>query len=232
MKKKKTGTTKKNPAKTLVLYTTAIIILLLALFFINQATTDKAQDLTRVDEQPSIVNQPVIGKEEAKVTLIEFGDYKCPSCKKWSQDIYPLLKAEYIDTGKMKLVFVNTLFHGDESKLGALAGEAIFSQSKDSFWEYNEAMFKAQPTENHDGLWITEKKILDLSQNISPQIDVQKLKEDLSKGTTLPQVEVDNALVEKYGITQTPTIMINGIKISNPFDIETIKSVIDKELGA
>ncbi|QJD82980.1 DsbA family protein [Cohnella herbarum] len=232
-KNKKAGTTgrKKNPGKAMVLYTTALVLLLVALFFINQANKDGTQDLTRVDVQPSIADQPVIGSEDAKVTLIEFGDYKCPSCKKWSQDVYPVLKAEYIDTGKMKLAFVNTLFHGDESELGALAGEAVFSQNKDAFWVFNEAMFNAQPSANHDGLWITEEKIAELATTITPQIDIEKLKNDLSNRTTLPQVQVDNALVEKYRINQTPTLMINGITIANPFDIESIKSVIDKELG-
>ncbi|MFC4306633.1 DsbA family protein [Cohnella boryungensis] len=223
---------KKNPGKALVLYTAVILILLIALFILNRAGTENKQDLTRVAEQPSIVNQPVIGKEDAKVTLIEFGDYKCPSCKKWSQEYYPLLKTQYIDTGKVKLVFINTLFHGNESELGALAGEAIYSQNKDSFWAFNEAMFNAQPAVNHDNLWITEEKILELAEAITPRIDVQKLKEDLSNRETLPQVEIDNSLVTNYSITQTPTIMINGIKIANPFDMESIKSVIDKELGA
>lgn len=220
---------KKNPAKALVLYTTVIIILFLAIFMINRANTEK-QDLTRVDEQPSIVNQPVIGQEDAKVTMIEFGDYKCPSCKKWSEEIYPELKAQYIDTGKMKLAFINTLFHGDESKLGAIAGEAVFLQNKDSYWDFNKAIFNAQPAENHDGLWITDEKVLELAKAISPKIDLQRLKDDLSNKTTLPQVEKDTALVEKYRITQTPTIMINGITIDNPFDIETIRSVLEKEL--
>ena len=142
-----------------------------------------------------------------------------------------MLKTEYIDTGKAKFAFINTLFHGEESELGALAGEAVYLQDQASFWSFNEAMFNAQPVENHDGLWITEDKILELASSVSPPIDVQKLKEDLANRATIQQVEVDNALVDKYRITQTPTLMINGIKIDNPYDMQTIKSVIDKELG-
>jgi protein-disulfide isomerase len=232
--KKQAGTIprKKSPAKALVLYTFALIILLVSLFLINRANSENKQDLTRVDELPSIVNQPVIGQEDAKVTMIEFGDYKCPSCKDWSEYIYPVLKAQYIDTGKMKLVFINTLFHGDESELGAIAGEAVFSQNKDLFWDFNKAMFEAQPTENHDTHWITEEKINELAQAVSPQIDLQKLKDDVANKTTLPMVNLDTDLVDKYSINQTPTLMINGIIMKDPFDIEMIKSVLDKELGA
>ncbi|RED59248.1 protein-disulfide isomerase [Cohnella lupini] len=223
---------KKNPAKVLVLYTFALIVLLLAIFLINRATTGSEQDMTRVEELPSIVNQPVIGQESAKVTMVEFGDYKCPSCKQWSEVVYPQLKAEYIDTGKMKLVFINTLFHGAESELGAIAGEAVFSQNKDLFWDFNKAMFANQPTADHDVNWITVDKVLEVAQSVSPTIDLTKLKDDIVNKTTEPSVNIDTELVAKYRINQTPTLIINGIVIHNPFDIESIKSVIDKEIGA
>ncbi|BBI34089.1 DsbA family protein [Cohnella abietis] len=226
---KKASSGKKNPAKTLVLYTSVLIILMVGLFFVNQANKEK-QSMTPVAEQPSIVNQPVIGQDEAKVTLIEFGDYKCPSCKKWSETIYPQLKAEYIDTGKMKLAFINTIFHGAESELGAMAGEAVLAQNKEAFWDFNMKMFEAQPTVNHDGPWIIEDKIMEIAQTLTPKIDLDKLKQDLSNKITLPEVQTDMALVNKYKVNQTPTIMINGITIANPFDIKSIRSVVDKEL--
>jgi protein-disulfide isomerase len=221
---------KKNPAKALVLFTTIFIILLLALFMINRANTEK-QDLTRVDELPSIVNQPVLGQADAKVTMIEFGDYKCPSCKQWNESVYPELKSQYIDTGKMKLVYINTLFHGDESELGAIAGEAVLSQNQESFWSFHKALFEAQPKANHDDHWITEEKIFELAAAVTPAIDLQKLKTDMGNKITMPEVSLDTDLVNKYRISLTPTLMINGIIIDNPFDIDTIKSVLEQELG-
>ncbi|WP_256757950.1 thioredoxin domain-containing protein [Cohnella sp. WQ 127256] len=229
-KRKSVSTQKKNPGKTLVLYTGIFIVLLVAIFLINKASTDKEQDLTRVSELPSIVNQPVIGNADAKVTLIEFGDYKCPSCKKWTQTVYPELKEQYIDTGKLKMVYINTLFHGAESQLGAIAGEAVLAQNVDAFWSFNKAMFEAQPTANHDVAWITEEKIMELAKTITPAIDLQQLQNDIKNKITLPEVEIDNKLIDKYRINQTPTVMINGIIIENPFDMNTIKSVLEQEL--
>lgn len=220
-----------NSAKMLVIYTTAILVLFLAIFMINRANSGQ-QEATRLDNPPSIVNQPVIGSEQAKITMIEFGDYKCPSCKLWSENIYPQLKSQYIDSGQVKLAFINTLFHGEESRLGAIAGEAVYSQNKDAFWEFNEAMFAAQPTSDYDVQWITEQKITEIAKSIPTQIDVKKLTEDLANRTTSSQVDIDTGTVEKYRINQTPTLLINGIAVANPFDLKEIKSIIDKELGS
>ena len=50
-------------------------------------------------------DDPVLGSPDAKVLMIEFGDYQCPSCRMFWKDIEPRLKKDYIDTGKVKLVF-------------------------------------------------------------------------------------------------------------------------------
>jgi len=230
-KRKAVSSSKKNLGKTLVIYTSIIILLFVALFLINRTATEEGEGLQRVDDQPAIVNQPFMGSESAKVTLVEFGDYKCPACKAWGERIYPRLKEQYIDTGKVKLVYVNTLFHGEESELGAMAAESVYSRNAEAFWPFHEALFKAQPNEDHDGLWITDDKVLEIAGSIAPQIDLKQLKSDIANKQSELQIQRDNELIKNYKVKQTPTIMINGLILPDPFDIENIKSVIEQELG-
>lgn len=220
-----------NPAKMPVLFTSLFIVLIVALFLLTRMESNDGGSLNRVDELPSIADQPVLGSESAKVTMIEFGDFKCPACKQWSEQIYPMLKAQYIDTGKMKLIYVNTLFHGEESELAAIGAEAVWNRNKEAFWPFYKALFAAQPQANHDALWITEAKLAEVAGAAAPQIDLEQFKADVAARSTLPQVDIDNKLVEKYGISQTPTIMINGIIMDNPFDLQAIVDVIEQELG-
>ncbi len=224
-------TSKKNPGKTLVIYTSIIIVLFLAIFLINRVSNEKTQELERVDDQPAIANQPYFGQENAKVTLVEFGDFKCPACKAWGERIYPELKEQYIETGKLKLIYVNTIIHGEESELGAMAAESVLSQNAEAYWPFHESLFRAQPSENHDELWITEDKILEMAGSVTPEIDLQKLKDDITGKQSAPQIQKDNELIKQYNVQKTPTIMINGIILTDPFDIEKIKSIIDQELG-
>ncbi len=71
--------------------------------------------------------------------------------------------------------FINALFHGEESKLSSLATEAVYKQSPESYWTFHKELFKAQPSENHDALWITNERILDIAKNTIPDIGVQQL---------------------------------------------------------
>lgn len=222
----------KNNAKPLVLITTVIIALIVLLSLLTKMQEDTVKQPIRVSEQPSLINQPLLGNENAPVTMVEFGDYKCPSCKAWGERIFPQLKQDYIDSGKLKFAFINTLFHGQESTLASLAAESVYAQDADTFWTYHQAIFDAQPAmEKHDEHWVTPEKLMELAKTNAPQINLPQLVEDLIAQTYLSELNIDMALVEQYEVQLTPTIMINGIIVEDPFDYKKIKSIIDREIG-
>src|SRR5688500_606459 len=53
----------------------------------------------------SVDDDPVLGDKNAPVTIVEFSDYECPFCKRHFEQTYPQLLKDYVDTGKVKLVF-------------------------------------------------------------------------------------------------------------------------------
>ena len=63
--------------------------------------------------------QQSLGKDDAPVKVVEFGDFKCPACRTWDVTVLPRLKEEYIDKGKVQLYFINFPFIGKDSDLGA-----------------------------------------------------------------------------------------------------------------
>ncbi|WP_186819796.1 thioredoxin domain-containing protein, partial [Bacillus tropicus] len=95
---------KQSSAKFAVILTLIVVVLFAAIVIINNQT-EKAGET--VAEQPSIKGQPVLGKDSAPVTVVEFGDYKCPSCKVFNSDIFPKIKKDFIDKGDVKFSFVN-----------------------------------------------------------------------------------------------------------------------------
>jgi protein-disulfide isomerase len=217
-----------SPFKMVVVITIVIFALLTALVVLNNMKSDTPNNVS-FDKQPSIEGQPVMGDPNAPVTVVEFGDFKCPACKAWSENFYPQLVKDYVETGKVKFAYVNVLFHGEESKLGSLAAESVFKQNPESYWMFNKEMFKAQPSENHDALWITNEKILEIASSI-PNIDVEQLEEDLNNQTEIEAVNKDTHLVEEFEVQLTPSIMINGTMVEDPFDYEQIKQLIDQNL--
>lgn len=157
---------KSKSSRTLVLYTLVVIVIFGALFVMNQAGEKKENNTELQAEAPSISGQPIAGSEGAKVSIVEFGDYKCPSCKAWGELVWPQLKSDYIDTGVASFAYVNTLFHGEESRLAAQASEAMYISAPDRFWEFHKALFDEQPNTEHDNLWVTESKVLEVAQAV------------------------------------------------------------------
>lgn len=86
-----------------------------------------------------------LGDPNAKVTLVEFSDFECPFCIRHFNQTYPDLKKEYIDTGKVKLVFKNFVlnFHPNAQKAHE-AYECAGEQGK--YWEMHDKIFSASPS--------------------------------------------------------------------------------------
>ncbi|MGE7128957.1 DsbA family protein [Lysinibacillus xylanilyticus] len=222
---------KKNIGAKLAVIITLLIFVFVALIVVlnqkNEPVTEKAPT-----EPPSIEGQPLLGESNAPVTIVEFGDFKCPACKAWGDTVFPKLVEEYIENGDVNFVYVNVPFHGQESILAALAAESVFKQDPSVYWDFHKTLFSSQPeTAKHDELWVTTEKLLELTSTM-PSISPEKLKQDLEQELTMPQVETDIALYKKHGVGVTPTIIIGDKKISDPFDYEEIQKIIEEKLSA
>ncbi|MDX8367224.1 thioredoxin domain-containing protein [Cytobacillus sp. IB215665] len=178
---------------------------------------------------PPIETQPTVGKADAPVSIVEFGDFKCPACKSWGENIYPKLKKDYIDKGVVKLSYINVQFHGEESTLGSLAAESVYRHDSNSYWDFHKKLYGEQPGENHDGQWITTEKLLKVAMETT-DIDLQQLENDINEESTIEEVNLAESLVNAYQIQMTPTIIINSVLIENPFDYEKIVTIIEEEI--
>lgn len=215
--------------RKLVIFTTVVVMLMLGLFLMTNS--QKAAQTVAVDNQKEFENQPVWGNADAPVTIVELGDYKCPSCKYWTENIFPQLKQDFLDSGKAKLVYVNVLFHGEESTLASLAAESVFAQDPEAYKVYHKEVYAKQPEQtNHDSNWVTKEVLLDIAKTHTPSIDLKKLEQDIDNQTAKPQLEIDNALVEKFKVEKTPTVVVNGTILEDPFDYDKITSLVNKAL--
>ncbi|TFB13297.1 DsbA family protein [Filobacillus milosensis] len=219
---------KGSPFKIAVIITLVVVILLTVLVIMNKNQSKDEQEMS-FGETPSIEGQPIIGDPDAPVTVVEFGDFKCPACKAWGETIFPQLVNDYVEAGKAKFSFINVLFHGEESKLASLASESVYKQSPSAYWEFNKALFDEQPSANHDSQWVTTEKIIEIASDIN-SIDIDKLKTSIENNSEINEVKKDTELVNKFDVQLTPTIMVNNIMIEDPFDYEEIKLAIDQAL--
>ncbi|MCF3944873.1 DsbA family protein [Oceanobacillus alkalisoli] len=218
---------KNSTMKIVVIITTVIILLGVALVVLTNKNNSEVGETHA--EQPPVKEQPVLGENDAPVTVVEFGDFKCPACKAWGEKIYPQLINDYVETGKVKFSFINTPFHGKESTLASLAAESVLEQNPEVYWDFHNALFAEQPSENHDSQWVTVEKVLEVADGIQ-NIDLEELELALEEQSEIEKVNKDVELVEEFNVQLTPSIMINDIMLEDPFDYEAIKNLIDQEL--
>jgi len=137
----------------------------------------------------SMDNDAVLGDKNAPVTMIEFSDYECPFCKRHFTDVYPEIKKDYIDTGKLKLVFRDFIAvpsHNPLATSEAMAAECAKDQGGDSaYFKYHDEIFK-KTTSNGNGLALTQlpaiAKGLGLNVSVFQQcLDSNKFKDEVAK---------------------------------------------------
>ncbi len=183
-------------------------------------------------------DDPVLGDKNAPVTLVYWFDYQCPFCKALDvggipqipiEPSLPVLVKEYVDTGKLKIVFKDYAFLGEDSLTAALYKHAVWELYPDKFYEWHEAMFKAQDEEN--GGFGDENSILKLIRTISG-LDANALKKKVAEKREeyLALIEEDRNEGAKFGIQGTPGVITGTTLIPGAEELSTFKAAIDAQL--
>ncbi len=125
---------------------------------INSIGPDQAGNLPKsiaeISQQVSFGDDPVKGDPNAPITIVEFSDYECPFCQRHFKTTYPQLLSEYIDTGKVKLVFrdLPLPFHDPVATQAAVAANCAREQGGDeAYFKYHGEYF-SRTQANGDGL--------------------------------------------------------------------------------
>lgn len=163
---------------------------------------------------------PMLGKTEAKVTVVEFADYKCPYCKNFHEKIYNKLKTEFIDSGKVKYAYVNFAFLGEDSKTAAQASKCAKDQGK--FWEFHSELYAQQANLTDQGF--TEAILKSVAGKY--KLDQLKFLDCLKTQKYITEVEEEGMLAADLGVEGTPTVFINNIEYTGDLTYLKFKQAI------
>jgi protein-disulfide isomerase len=162
----------------------------------------------------------VLGSADAPVTIVIFGDYECPYCKKAADTAEVRIRKEYVETGKVKLVFRDypLEFHAS-ARIAAEAAQCALPQGK--YWEYHDALFARQ----------SELATLDyvgLAKSLG--LNAEEFKSCIDTGTYKNEIEIDRRAGMALGIEGTPASFVNGTLIGGAYPYETYQQVIEAAL--
>ena len=196
-----------------------LIILTITLMGLNANSSDNS--VLNIKD-----NDFVIGEPDAPVTIIEYASMSCSHCADFHNNTLSDLKSEYIDTGKVRLVFRDFPFN-----YPALAGSMMMRCIPNELrYDYMNALYKLQKK------WV----IRDSSKTRSELYKIMQSggmqKEEFD--TCLSDIELENDLLEgvmnaqkEFNIRSTPSFIINGVLYSGNKNIKEFRQIIDKILS-
>jgi len=195
------------------------------------AGTDPAQQepVARENIKVDTGHLPVLGNQNAKVTIVEFSDFQCPFCRRFYTDAYQQLKKEYIDTGKVKLYFRHyPLDFHPQAVPAAIASECANDQGK--FWEMHDKLYDEQEKKGSGTtIEFTNDEIKTWGADLG--LNSTTFNECLDTKKHEAAVTKDTSDGSSAGVTGTPAFFINGTELIGAQPFEAFKAIIDKKLA-
>lgn len=177
-------------------------------------------------------DDPWLGNEDAKVTVIEFSDYQCPFCRKYWTESYPQLKEEYIDTGKIKYVFRDfpLNFHPG-APLAAVAGNCVREQlGNDAYFKYHDIVFGEQNKQGQGTIQFGEDEVMSWVSQMDG-LNMNEFNTCYNDPAQKAEVDADFAAGAQAGVSGTPSFFINGEMLVGAQPYSVIKATIEKALN-
>jgi protein-disulfide isomerase len=201
-----------------------IIITAVAVIYMATPHENKANDLT-----PQMIMQngsPLLGDPNAKITIVEFGDYQCTYCHLFHENTKDALLQQYVNTGKVNFVFRDFPLNGPDSVLAAEASYCAGDQGK--YWQYHDELYNNWAGEKTG--WVNQKSLDKFATTVG--LDLGTFDKCMSNNTYEQKVLDNQKFGEKIGIDGTPSFIIFGgkqiTKIVGAQPISQFQQVIDK----
>jgi protein-disulfide isomerase len=178
---------------------------------INDAMAQTAADVAKPVSLPDMA----LGPANASVTITEFASMTCPHCAAFNETVFPKIKSEYIDTGKIRYVFRE--FPLDiKAAAGSMLTRCIAKEDAAKYFAVTDLLFKQQSD------WVPKNTAETLAR-IGKQagLSQQAVEDCLKDQALLDKIVADQKFAsEVLKVNSTPTFFINGEKIKGETSFE------------
>ncbi|GAA3525415.1 hypothetical protein AFL01nite_13630 [Aeromicrobium flavum] len=162
-----------------------------------------------------------LGDVDAPVVMIEYSEFQCPFCGKYSRETAPKLVEKYVDQGLLRIEFRDFPYLGDESDLAARAARAAAEQ--DSFWPFHERLFAEQPPPNSGRL--DRERLSGIAKDLG--LDTDRFLKDMDSDEVAAAIKRDRDEGMAIGVTGTPAFLINDRVLMGALPTEDFVETID-----
>jgi protein-disulfide isomerase len=168
----------------------------------------------------SLADEPSLGPADAPVTIVEYGDFGCTTCRTWyRQGVLGQILAHYGD--RVRFIWRDFPIITAASPQAAEAGQCAFDQSR--FWEYHDLLYDRAPA----------LSVQDL-KTYAADLGLNTTQFDTCLDTDAHQAKIEASTKDAYahGFVATPAFLVNGQPIAGPQSFDVFKGVIDPILAS
>jgi protein-disulfide isomerase len=148
--------------------------------------------------------EPYKGSADAPLRLEEYGDFLCPHCGTFTAAL-DALSPDYIETGRLQVVYRNYAFLAPESRQAAQAAECALDQGAEGFWQYHDLLFANQGAGRAA---FSKSRLIGYAEQIG--LDAATFRTCLNSNAKAGEVQADLAEGNGLGVSSTPTWFLNG----------------------
>ena len=214
---------------------------IIAVFFAMNNLTNNAEFIIEESPAPEVKpkqltlsiftknGSPYLGDENAPITLVEFGDYQCFFCNRFFHETEKSILSNYVETGKVKLIFKDFTIIGPDSINAAHAAHCADDQGK--FWEFHDMLYNNWAGENNG--WASSENLYRFAENVGLKTSIfeQCMNEKIHQSLMVASNEDARTL----GLTGTPAFFVIGsdnqiTKISGAQPYEVFERIFESEL--
>ena len=169
---------------------------------------------------------PVLGSRSAPVTIYEFGEFQCPSCKFWYSTQEQVIVQNLIQTGKAKLVWKDFDFYGPDSISASQAAHAAADQGR--FWDFYTVLWTNQGAINSG--WADKDHLRGFAQQIG--LNMTQFDQAFRSGKYDSLIDENYNTGKQLGVTGTPTFFVVGpagktVQLFGPQPFSAFQQAVD-----
>jgi protein-disulfide isomerase len=195
----------------------------------------------KANTQPTIVLDPAAvaalpaaegylrGNPDAPVTIMEFGDFECPSCGSFAMISEPDMRERIVDAGLANFRYFDFPLPIHQNTLAAsLAASCAADQGK--FWEMHDAIYAGQDRWNAQATSNPRKVLDEYAQQLG--LDMTAYADCFNSQKNLPRIQANKKAGDDRGVSGTPTLFIGNIQMPNGVTVDRMKQIVDSLTAA
>lgn len=232
-KKAKTARGTSNRGLYIVLGAVAVIAVVALAYTLLSARTGGAAtepvDLGEVSDARlfELASGIELGSDDAPVRIITFIDFQCPGCASFAAQIEPLLRQQYVQTGRAQIIYYDFPIPSIHPHAFVAARAARCANEQDRFWEYHDVLLGRQ------SLWSGAGSVIGTFVDYAEELGLDRgaFESCLRSDRYADTVTASMLLGQQLNVRATPTIFVNN-RIANFSSWSDLRALIDAEIGA